>query len=145
MAEVQKTVLVHHSAEKMYDLVDKVEHYPEFLPWCGGVNIEKYNPAETQATIHIDFHHIKQSFTTLNLKTPSTQMEMKLVKGPFKHLNGSWQFIALNEEACKIIFTLHYEFSSKIIEKIIGPVFSHITNTFVDCFIHRADALYDHD
>ncbi len=142
MAQVQKTVLIHHSASRMYALVDDVKKYPEFLPWCGGVDLIKQDEASTVATLHIDYHGLHQKFTTENLKTFPSLMEIKLKDGPFKHLEGVWRFIELNESACKIEFMLNYEFANIIIEKIISPVFSHIANTFVDGFVARADVVY---
>lgn len=142
MAQVQKTVLIHHSASRMYALVDDVKKYPEFLPWCGGVDLIKRDDASTVATLHIDYHGLHQQFTTENLKTFPSLMEIKLKDGPFKHLEGVWRFIELNENACKIEFMLNYEFANIIIEKIISPVFSHIANTFVDGFVARADVVY---
>lgn len=142
MNVVEKTVLVMHSAEQMYALVDAVENYPQFLPWCGGVDLIARDDAKTIATLHIAFHGIKQSFTTQNHKTYSSSMEIKLIHGPFKHLEGDWQFIRLSDEACKIVFRLNYEFANAFLEKLIAPVFSHISNTFVDGFVARADKVY---
>lgn len=142
MAQVEKTVLVHHSAAQMYALVDAVEDYPKFLPWCGGIDLIKRDEASTIATLHIDYHGLKQNFTTENHKTYPSQMDITLKNGPFKHLEGVWRFIALSEEACKIEFCLSYEFSNVFLEKIIAPVFSHIANTFVDAFVERADRVY---
>jgi ribosome-associated toxin RatA of RatAB toxin-antitoxin module len=142
MAQVRKTVIIHHSAHKMFMLVDDVVKYPEFLPWCGGVDLLHQNEATTVATLHIDYHGLKQKFTTENHKTYPTEMLIQLKDGPFKHLNGAWHFISLNEEACKIEFTLNYEFTNVILEKIISPVFNHIANTFVDGFLIRADKIY---
>ncbi len=142
MAQVEKTVLVNHSTEQMYALVDAVERYPEFLPWCGGVDLIRRDETSTIATLHIDYHGIKQSFTTENVKTYPSAMDIKLKNGPFKHLKGVWQFIALSEAACKIEFRLNYEFSNVFLEKLIAPVFSHIANTFVDGFVARAEYIY---
>lgn len=142
MAQVDKTVLVHHSAAQMYALVDAVEEYPKFLPWCGGVDLLQRDDASTTARLHIDYHGIKQNFTTVNLKTFPSLMDIRLKDGPFKHLEGIWRFIALNEEACKIEFQLNYEFSNVFLEKIIAPVFNHIANTFVDAFVARAEQVY---
>jgi ribosome-associated toxin RatA of RatAB toxin-antitoxin module len=142
MAQVEKSVLVPHSAEQMYLLVDAPEHYPEFLPWCGGVDLKKRDDTTTVATLHIDYHGLKQNFTTENTKTFPTLMDIKLVDGPFRHLEGVWRFIPLADDACKIEFRLHYEFSSHLLEKIIAPVFSHIANTFVDAFVSRAEIQY---
>jgi ribosome-associated toxin RatA of RatAB toxin-antitoxin module len=142
MAQVEKTVLVGHSAARMYALVDEVEHYPEFLPWCGGVDLLKRDEQFTRATLHIDYHGIKQNFTTENEKVYPSLMDIKLVQGPFRHLEGVWRFIPLAEDACKIEFKLSYEFSSTFLERLIAPVFSHIANTFVDAFVERAEKVY---
>ena len=139
MNKVEKTVLVMHSAEKMFGLVDAVEDYPKFLPWCGGTALLARDAINTKATIHINYHGIKQSFTTLNTKQMPKSMLISLVDGPFKQLNGEWQFVPLQENACKIVFKLNYEFANSMLEKIIAPVFSHIANTFVDSFVKRAD------
>ena len=142
MAQVEKTVLVGHSAQRMFDLVDMVERYPEFLPWCGGIDLIQRDEAVTVATLHIDYHRIKQNFTTENHKTYPSIMEIKLKDGPFRQLEGVWRFIPLSDDACKIEFRLNYEFSNAFLEKLIAPVFSHIANTFVDAFVKRAEQVY---
>ena len=141
MAQVDKTVLVGHSAEHMFSLVDRVEDYTQFLPWCGGVELHQRDESVTEATLHIDYHGIKQKFTTQNLKQFPHSMEIRLKDGPFKHLKGHWRFISLAPDACKVEFSLQYEFSSVLLEKLISPVFSHIANTFVEAFVVRADNL----
>jgi len=142
MAQVEKTVLVMHSCAEMYALVDTVENYPEFLPWCGGVELHERTETTTSATLHINYHGIKQQFTTINHKKFPYRMDIKLKDGPFKHLEGHWHFIELRTDACKIEFKLGYEFSSILLEKMIAPVFSHIANTFVDSFVSRASHVY---
>ncbi|NOT14938.1 MAG: type II toxin-antitoxin system RatA family toxin [Methylotenera sp.] len=144
MAQVHKSVLINHPANRMYGLVDDVTRYPEFLPWCGGVDLIQQDERTTIATLHIAYHGIHQKFTTENHKVYPSIMEIKLKDGPFKHLEGIWRFNALNEHACKIEFMLNYEFSNHLLEKLIAPVFSIITNTFVDGFVARADKLYQH-
>lgn len=145
MAHVEKTVLVPHSAARMYQLVDAPERYPEFLPWCGGVDLIQRDETTTVATLHIDYHGLKQNFTTRNSKTFPTCMEIQLVDGPFRHMEGVWHFHPLADDACKVEFKLNYEFSSVFLEKIIAPVFSHIANTFVDAFVIRAESIYAHE
>jgi len=142
MALVEKTVLVPYSAEQMFDLVDRVEDYPQFLPWCGGASVKVVNDTTVHATVLIDYHHIKQSFTTENVRTPPNQIDITLQHGPFKHLDGCWRFIPLSPTACKIELRLHYDFSNKLLEKVVGPVFHYIANSFVDAFIHRAEKVY---
>jgi ribosome-associated toxin RatA of RatAB toxin-antitoxin module len=142
MAVVHKTVFVAYSAEKMFALVDKVEDYPKFLPWCGAVDIAERSEFELIATLSINYHGIKQRFTTKNINSPPTLMEMNLVEGPFKQLLGRWTFTELRSDACKIEFDLTYEFSSKLLEHLIGPVFGKIANSFVDSFCARAESVY---
>jgi ribosome-associated toxin RatA of RatAB toxin-antitoxin module len=142
MALVRKSVLVPYSAQQMYGLVDAVERYPEFLPWCGGTEVEYRNENVTRASIDIDYHGIRQSFRTENRTEPPDRIDIRLVSGPFRTLDGTWRFTALAPHACRIDFELHYEFSSKLLERLVGPVFSYIANTFVDAFLKRAEQSY---
>ena len=142
MALVNKSVLIGYSAEQMYTLVDRVEDYPQFLPWCGGVDVKRQEGDDMVASLAINYHGIKQTFSTRNTNVKPVSMKMTLVDGPFKHLEGTWNFKALREDACKIEFELHYEFSSKMLDQIIGPVFGKIANSFVDSFCKRAEAVY---
>jgi ribosome-associated toxin RatA of RatAB toxin-antitoxin module len=143
MALVEKSVLVPYSCAQMFILVDGVERYPEFLPWCGGSSVTALEGAVVQASVQIDFHGIKQSFTTENRREAPHSIAMTLQDGPFRHLDGGWRFIPLAESACKIEFRLHYEFSSHLLEKLVGPVFGHVANSFVDAFVKRAEKVYD--
>ncbi|MEQ1880279.1 MAG: type II toxin-antitoxin system RatA family toxin [Burkholderiales bacterium] len=142
MNKVEKSVLIEYSAGQMYALVDDIERYPQFLPWCGGSEVTLREANKVQATLHINYHGIKQSFSTENRTRPGESIEVSLVKGPFRQLNGHWRFIPLAEEACKVEFKLSYEFSSRILETIIGPVFSVIANSFIEAFVKRARQLY---
>ena len=142
MALVEKSVLIEYSAAQMYALVEDVAAYPQFLPWCGGTEILKKEGDMTRAAITIDFRGIKQRFSTENRADPPQLIEMNLIDGPFRQLDGSWRFKPLGEGACKIEFRLHYEFSSKLLEKIVGPVFHYIASTFVEAFVKRAQQLY---
>lgn len=126
----------------MFALVDRVEDYPRFLPWCGSVEVREREADRLVATIAIHYHGLKQTFTTENTNIRPTSMQMRLLEGPFRHLQGAWVFKPLREDACKIEFDLQYEFSSRILEKIIGPVFSMIANSFVDSFCKRAETAY---
>ena len=139
---VQKSVLVSHSAQQMFSLVDAVEAYPEFLPWCDASKVIYRDATRTRATLHINYHGAKQSFTTENTQDPPRSMSIRLIEGPFRILNGEWRFTELAQQACKIEFCLRYEFSSRILEMLVGPVFTYIANTLVDAFVKRADKVY---
>ncbi len=142
MAVVHKSVFLGYSAEQMFDLVAKVEDYPKFLPWCGGVDVRERGENHVVASVGINFHGVKQHFTTSNTNIPSSEIRMKLVDGPFKTLDGTWTFKALREDACKVELDLHYEFSSKLLEQVIGSVFGMIANSMVDSFCKRAETVY---
>ena len=142
MAVVHKSVILGYSAGQMFELVAKVEDYPKFLPWCGGVKVLERVDNKLVASLAIHYHGINQSFTTSNLETPPTQMKMTLVDGPFKCLDGTWSFKPLREDACKVDFDLHYEFSNRVLEQLIGPVFSSVANGLVDSFCKRAETVY---
>ena len=141
MALVEKSVLVEFPADQMYALVENVENYPEFLPWCGGVNVLNRDGDTLRVEVFIDFRGLRHRFTTENRASPFRLIEMKLVDGPFRHLDGSWRFKPLGEGACKIEFHLQYEFSSRVLEKLVGPVFNYIANTMVDAFVRQAESL----
>jgi ribosome-associated toxin RatA of RatAB toxin-antitoxin module len=142
MAEVVKSVLVPYSAAEMFALVDGVEAYPQFLPWCGGTELHLRDDVITDATIHIHYLHVKQHFSTRNSKVFPEEMVIRLKSGPFRNLEGSWRFKVLAETACKIEFHLNYEFSSALLEKVLGPVFGMVTNSLVDAFVRRAEQIY---
>jgi ribosome-associated toxin RatA of RatAB toxin-antitoxin module len=144
MAQVNKSVLLEYSALQMFELVDKIEDYPQFMPWCARTELKFRNPDTTVGTLFIDFKAVKSHFTTSNQKSIPESMQITLVDGPFRRLEGSWHFRPLDEQACKIEFSLSYEFSSRLFEKLIGPVFSHITGSFVDAFVKRARQVYGH-
>ena len=139
---VEKSVLVGYSAKRMFDLVERVEDYPKFLPWCGGTEVRRQDDGGMVATVQIEYRGLKQNFTTENSHQPPQLISMKLKEGPFSHLDGSWRFIPLNDSACKIEFRLHYLFSSKMLEKLVSPVFGYIANSFVDAFVKRAEEIY---
>ena len=142
MATVEKSVLIGHSAAKMYALVADVDAYPQFLPWCSGTEVKQLDPHRAAATLHVNYHGLRLHFTTENQMEEGALIDMTLVNGPFKHLDGFWRFVPLAEQACKIEFRLSYELSGKLVEKIAGPVFNHIANTFVDSFVRRAEQVY---
>ena len=142
MQSVKKSVLVPFSATRMFDLVDDVERYPEFLPWCGGARVLASRDEGKTARVEINYHGVHAHFTTDNVNRPPASIQMALNDGPFRHLHGEWRFLALAPDACKVEFELAYQFSSHLLEKVVGPVFGHIANTFIDAFVRRAESRY---
>ena len=142
MNEVNRSVLVAHSASRMFALVDDVEKYPEFLPWCNATEVSFRDAHITRATIHINYRGISQSFTTENAKEPPRLMLIRLVEGPFKTLEGSWRFTELSAAGSKVELSLRYEFAGRLLEKLVGPVFGFIANNLVDAFVKRAQSVY---
>lgn len=142
MVMVERSSLVGYSAEQMYALVEDIESYPKFLPWCSDAVVSVREGTRTVATMHIDFHGIREQFTTDNVNEAGRMIAMELVSGPFHHLRGHWRFTPLAEDACKIEFRIEYEISSRLLERVIGPVFKHIAHGFMGAFVRRAEQLH---
>jgi len=141
MRSVKKSVLVPYAAAQMFELVDRVDLYPQFLPWCGGTQVLEQGENRKTARIDIDYHGVRAHFTTANVNDPPRSIVVTLKDGPFRHLHGEWRFIALSEHGCKVEFDLTYEFATSLLDRVIGPVFSHIANTFIDAFVKRAESV----
>jgi ribosome-associated toxin RatA of RatAB toxin-antitoxin module len=139
MVTVDRSVLAPYSADQMFALVDDVESYPQFLPWCEGTRVQLREPGRTVATIRASFHGLRQEFTTENTNLPGERIDIALVSGPFRTLRGHWQFTPLGDRGCRIEFRLQYQFASRILEKAAGPVFHRIADSFVDAFVQRAE------
>ncbi|MCP1660829.1 type II toxin-antitoxin system RatA family toxin [Neisseria perflava] len=142
MKKVDKSMLVLHSAAQMFELVDRVEDYPNFLPWYSKTEIIERSGNELKARLFMDYMGVKQSFATHNHNIPGQEIRMDLLEGPFKTLHGTWKFIDLGGDMCKIEFHLEYDFSSSILSAVISPVFSHLSGTLVDAFVKEADRCY---
>jgi ribosome-associated toxin RatA of RatAB toxin-antitoxin module len=142
MITVERQALVPYSARGMYALVDAVERYPEFLPWCSATELLLRDQNKTSATIHVDFRGVHQQFTTANENVPGERIEIGLVSGPFRSFHGEWRFVQLGDEGCKVEFKLAYQLANPVLDRLAGPIFDHIANTLVDAFVRRAEALY---
>ena len=139
MSIVSRSALVSHSAQQMFALVSEIESYPEFLPWCDRALVSERSQNRTVATLRINFRGLKEEFTTANDDRPNERIDMKLVSGPFRNLEGSWRFTPLSETACKIELNLRYEFASVLLDKVVGAVFDEIANSLVDAFARQAE------
>jgi len=141
MKRISRSAIVEHSAEEMYALVDDVESYPRFLPWCTAAVVEERTPALARATLTVGMRGLRQSFTTHNELRPAEAMDMRLLKGPFRRFAAAWRFKPLSAEACAVEFSLEYEMAGPL-ARLLEPLFDHIASTMVDAFTRRAGELY---
>jgi ribosome-associated toxin RatA of RatAB toxin-antitoxin module len=142
MTVVQKSALVKFSAQQMFDLVNDIEAYPEFLPWCSGSRIIKREDDIVEAELVISKGGFKKSFSTRNKIDNGRRMTVSLLNGPFSHLDGTWEFIPLREDASKISLDMEFELSGKLASLAFGAVFNQICNTMVSSFTARAKQVY---
>jgi ribosome-associated toxin RatA of RatAB toxin-antitoxin module len=142
MSTLSRSAIVNHSAQQMFSLVSDIESYPRFLPWCDTARVAEHGPGRVVATLRINFRGLKEEFTTENRDRPGERIDMKLVAGPFRSLEGGWRFVALSEAACKVELSLRYEFASRLLEKAVGVVFDEIAGSLVDAFARQADTRY---
>lgn len=142
MHTLKRSALVPYSARQMFELVDGIEEYPRFLPWCHGSQIISRSDKEVVAALEIQWKGLKKTITTRNLMSEHERIEISLVNGPLHRLDGIWEFQVLDEQACKVLLDLEFEFTGHFIDKLFQPVFQHIANTLVDAFCKRATELY---
>ncbi|MGA8053936.1 MAG: type II toxin-antitoxin system RatA family toxin [Burkholderiales bacterium] len=138
---VERSALVAHSAERMCALVEDIESYPRFLPWCRSTHVRLRDGGRMIASLHIEYRGVRQAFTTENVRTGHV-IAMRLVDGPFRALDGTWRFAPLGNDACKVELLLAYQLASPMLARLIGPVFDGIANTMVDSFVLRAATVY---
>lgn len=142
MASISRNALVMFSVEQMYQLINDIAAYPQFIPDCGDSKIISEDKHEMVAGLLVAKGGLKKWFTTKNTLISNSEVKMTLVDGPFKTLTGSWQLTALSEEACKISLHLDYEFSSKVFDLAFGRVFNSLANNMVQAFTQRAKEVY---
>lgn len=142
MATVARNALVPYRAAEMFRLVNDIESYPQFLPWCRTTRVLSRDEDEVRASIEIARGPVEKWFTTRNRLQQDKMIEIRLLDGPFRRLEGYWHFQDLGEDACKVTLNLEFEFSNPILRLAIGPVFSQIANSLVDSFCRRATDVY---
>ncbi|MGM0449461.1 MAG: type II toxin-antitoxin system RatA family toxin [Pseudomonadota bacterium] len=140
---IERSALVQHSAEKMFQLVSDVERYPEFLPWCGGAVLHEQGGDQLVASLDVERGGLRQRFTTRNHLVPAESIRMELVDGPFEHLEGLWEFRALRVDACRVTLNLEFAVQSGLARMAFSGIFAQAANTMVDAFCTRARSLYD--
>ena len=141
MKHIARSAIVEHSAAEMYALVEDIEAYPEFLPWCTAAQVLGRAEGRTRATLTVGVGGLRHAFTTVNENRPAEAIDMHLVSGPFRRFEGRWRFVPLAPHACRIEFSLEYEFSSRLLGKALSPLFDGIADSMVDAFVRRAAAV----
>lgn len=142
MPSVNQSVIVPYSAEQMFALVNDIERYPEFLPWCKNTEIHSKTDDEIKASLVLSWSGMEKSFTTCNRLQHNKMIEVRLVEGPFSHLEGFWRFEALGEEGCRVKLDMEFEFSNKLFSMMLGPIFTQVTHTLIESFCKRAEDVY---
>ncbi|ANB01139.1 type II toxin-antitoxin system RatA family toxin [Ectothiorhodospira sp. BSL-9] len=142
MPSISRQAIVPYTPQEMFDLVNDVKAYPGFLPGCRSSAVLSADEDEIKASIELAKGAVRKSFTTRNRLQRNKMIEMRLVDGPFRHLEGFWRFDALNENATRVSLDLEFEFSNRIMSTVIGPVFHQVANSLVDSFVKRARVVY---
>lgn len=143
MRRISRHALVTYPADKMFSLVDDIESYPEFLPWCGGAEVHYRKDNVVEATLELHRGSLSKSFRTRNTATNRQSIAMQLVDGPFRHLAGVWSFTQLGDSGSKVALELEFEFSSRLVDVMLGSFFEDTCNSLVDAFTQRANSIFD--
>lgn len=142
MAQINRSALVMFSAQQMFELVNDVQSYPEFLPGCISTRVLDAAGDEITASVDVSKAGISKTFTTRNQLRAHEKIDMELVEGPFRRLIGRWTFTPLDVDACKVSLHLDFEFTSKLVEMAFGKIFKELAGSMVDAFTQRAKQIY---
>ncbi len=142
MRRVERSAETRYSAEQMFDLVHDVKSYPKFLHWCRSASVTAVSDRVTEASLDVGVRGIHKSFRTRNTADRPHSIRLELVSGPFRKLQGHWQFIELAQGGCRVAVTLEFEVSSSPLNRLFSLVFEELVRAQVNAFLHRADALY---
>jgi len=138
MTVIERSALLAHPVEQVFDLVADIERYPEFLKGCVGADILKRDDDEVTATLRLSRAGISHGFTTQNRMQRPHRIDLALVDGPFSHFAGHWSFLALGDDACKTTLQLHFELASGIASVAAGKLFDRVALDLVDAIVNRA-------
>jgi ribosome-associated toxin RatA of RatAB toxin-antitoxin module len=142
MRSVNRTALVPYRASEMFDLVDDVERYADFLPWCNHSEVLKRDGDVVEATLELHKGAVSKTFTTRNTRNQGEAIDIALLGGPFRHLAGGWRFQSLGEQGSKVSLELDFEFESRMVDMLFGAFFEDTCNSLVDAFTRRATEVY---
>lgn len=138
MRTVNRSALVPYTAREMFVLVDDVESYPEFLPWCNDAELHNRTADTVEATLELHRGSISNHFTTLNTRHEFDKIELALIGGPFRILQGGWRFTEIPDKGCKVALELDFEFESTFVDMMFGHFFEETCNSLLDAFTKRA-------
>lgn len=142
MPTVNRSALVRHTNQAMFDLVNDFERYPEFLPGCRRARLLEYDESHLVGELTLAKAGVEQSFTTRNELYAPDRIELSLVSGPFKRLQGQWLFTPMGETTCKVSLEMNFEFSNRLLGLAFGRLFSQVAGQLVSSFAKRADEVY---
>ena len=139
MHQVKHSAIVPYSCEAMFNLVNNVEAYPEFVPHCSKTEIHEKTDKTLKASIFLKKGPFSHSFTTHNICVFPHKIDMDLVEGPFSSFEGHWQFDSLGESACKISLQLIFEIKNSLLNRAFAKLFDSLANQMLDAFCQRAN------
>ena len=142
MTIINRQMIVPYLAENMYNLVNDVKKYPEFLTWCTNAEILQETDSELIAELVLAYSKYQQRFTTKNTLAAPNKITMNLIDGPFKYLNGVWQFTDITSNGSKVEFQLEFEFENYFMGLAFGKIFKNIAEQMIECFCRRAKEIY---
>ncbi|WP_342147536.1 type II toxin-antitoxin system RatA family toxin [Rickettsiella endosymbiont of Aleochara curtula] len=141
MPFIQHSLEVPYNVSEMYKLVNHIEKYSEFLPWCTKSSVISQDEDSIQACLTLAGGGLSKSFTTSNRLQKNKLIEISLINGPFKHLEGYWSF-ETTSRGSRISLNLEFEFSTRLLALAFSPIFEKVANTLVQAFSERAKQIY---
>jgi ribosome-associated toxin RatA of RatAB toxin-antitoxin module len=142
MKRITRSAIVEHPAHALFALVEDIESYPRFLPWCRGARVRERGVGRTVATLSVGLKGVRYEFSTENSNRPPEAIDMRLLEGPFKRFEAHWRFHALGPQAARIEFAMAYELAGGVVGRALAPLFDSIADTMVDAFKRRADQVH---
>ena len=142
MPIIHRAAIVPYSTIQMYELVNNIALYAEFIPYCTSSVVHEKSDDEIRATLTLSAKGFEKSFTTLNRLQPYRMMEIQLIDGPFKQLEGFWRFENRDDRHSEVILDLEFELSNKLLAIMFGPLFQQMAGTLVTAFVTRAKQVY---
>jgi ribosome-associated toxin RatA of RatAB toxin-antitoxin module len=140
--QIRRSAIVRHTPAQMFDLVNDVEAYPRRFAWCAGARVLAREDAMLTARLEVRVGGMTQGFTTCNVLTPPQRIAMQLVDGPFRHLEGAWEFAALGTQGCKISLALDFDYSGRLMAPVMRAGFEKLADRMVDEFCSEAQRTY---